>query len=169
MKHGLHPNSEEISKRAEGVYKYDYLITYDYQAMLVDNTEEYEKMMIMQKLQKNKVTCCVEEEHDSGHIVRCTNLATTVLWTTAGSAEATTDNHASDSAVHGHDTDAIYVCNDHSKIGSHKEQDTLYPSEHIPTCVALKSNIPGKEDWYIYDDDPDMLIKRMFEYLDQAT
>ncbi len=139
---GLHERSHELTENIENLYKYDYIITYDFEAMLAHIKEEDERLKHIGDISTK--TCNIEN---------CNNKAVKILWNTVNKSKY------------------IRLCKEHEnyKDSTHKECETFYTTEHIPTCVAFASNIPSYEKCYIYDDDPVSLVQRMFEYIDKAT
>ena len=67
----LHERSHELTENIENLYKYDYIITYDFEAMLVTNKQEDERLKHVGDISTK--TCDIED---------CNNKAVKILWST---------------------------------------------------------------------------------------
>ena len=140
--HDLHENSVILTKKLEEMYKYNYIIVYDKEVKFAE--DETEKLMA-------KETESLTEQHTCS-IEDCQNLANKILWNKDNSD----------------DLKCIYVCDTHHSVEGFNEYETFYIAEHIPTSIAMASNIPGYEKWYSYSDNPVSLVSDMFEFIDAA-
>lgn len=49
------------------------------------------------------------------------------------------------------------------------QTNTRYVANHILMSVSLESNIPGHKSCYLFDENPVRLVRRMFDFIDEAT